>query len=69
MGILLIIAAVSLILGVLFLTNAKSLDNLSALMNKVIIKSEKVNEKQSKILGVFLIVFAAILFSVAMKLR
>lgn len=69
MGILLIIAAVSLILGVLFLTNAKSLDNLSNLMNKVIIKSGNINEKQSKILGVFLIIFAVILFFIAMKLR
>ncbi len=66
---LLIIAAVSLILGVLFLTNVKLLDNLSNLMNKVIIKSGNVNEKQSKILGAFLIIFAVILFSIAMKLR
>lgn len=66
---LLIITAVSLILGVLFLTNAKLLDNLSNLMNKVIIKSGNINEKQSKILGVFLIIFAVILFFIAIKLR
>lgn len=69
MIILLAVAAVSLFLGILLLVNLKFLEKLSDILNTVIIDNKKISGKHSKALGIFLIVFSAILFSLALKYR
>ncbi|MCU0651880.1 MAG: hypothetical protein MUC39_02945 [Candidatus Omnitrophica bacterium] len=66
---LILIAVVALSLGVLFLMSKKTLEKLSDLMNKVIVKNKPITENYSKILGVMLIIFACTLFYIASKIR
>lgn len=68
MLILIIIAAICLLLGILFMANAKALDKFSKAMNKVVISSSPGSKKQAKGTGIFLIIFAGILFFIALKL-
>jgi uncharacterized membrane protein len=69
MLILVIIAVVSLLLGLLFLGDENALKKLSDTMNKVVIKQKEVSKKYTKVLGVFLILFAGLLFLVALKFK
>ena len=68
MLILIVIAAICLVLGFLFMTNTQTLDKLSNAMNKVVISTNPVPKKQAKGVGIFLLVFAAILFFIALRL-
>jgi len=66
---LITLALLSLILGILFLTSQNALKKLSDAMNKVIIKDDTFEKKHNKIVGVFLLAFAAFLFFISTKLR
>jgi hypothetical protein len=68
-SILVVIAVVSLILGIIFLGNENTLKKLSDAMNKVVIKQKDVNAKYSKTLGIFLILFAGVLFIIALRFK
>ncbi len=68
MVILIVIAAICLVLGFLFMTNTQTLDKLSNAMNKVIISGGSIPKEQAKGIGIFLLVFAAILFFIALRL-
>ncbi len=69
MLILIIIAMITLILGILFLKGRETLQKLSAAMNKVIIEEKPLSEKYSKFLGICLVIFACVLFLIALKVR
>lgn len=68
MLILIAIAAVCLLLGIMFLANKGSLEKISAVMNKVIIKDAEIAGQHAKALGIFLILFAAVLVFIALKM-
>lgn len=69
MLVLVIIAVISLILGVFFLLNDKILEKITEAMNKVVIKNKLMSVKTKKIVGLLLIIFACALFMIASTLR
>lgn len=69
MPVLVIIAIVSLLLGMVFLGDQNTLKKLSETMNKVIINEKDLSAKYSKALGIFLILFAGALFLIALKFK
>jgi len=69
MLILVIIALICLVLGILFMSNTQALDKLSNAMNKVIIKEGSMPAEQAKAVGIFLLVFAAALLFIALRLK
>ncbi|MDD5432128.1 MAG: hypothetical protein PHO70_03975 [Candidatus Omnitrophica bacterium] len=69
MAILMGFAIITLILGLLFIGGQDVLKKLSDGMNKIVIEFKAPSEKESKFVGVFLIVFSIVLFFVASRLR
>lgn len=64
---LVIIGIVSLVVGIAFILDKKALDKFINSLNKVIIKTKPVGEKESMVLGVFLIIFSVVLFVIAKR--
>jgi len=69
MIILVIIGAVSLILGLFLMADPKLLGKFINQLNKVIIETRPPSLKQNKLLGIFLIVFSLVMFYIGMKLK
>lgn len=69
MLILITLAIISLVVGALFLFNAKLLENFMDTLNKVVIETKALSGKQNKILGVLLVMLACILFFIAQKVK
>lgn len=67
--VLLILSAVSFILGVLFLVDKKDLQKLSDLMNKIVINDDAFGREHPKSIGFFLVIFSALLLFVYLKIR
>jgi hypothetical protein len=62
------IAVISLLVGILFLVREDALEKVSKALNRVIVNDQAVARQHSKSLGIFLIIFAAILFFLARRI-
>lgn len=69
MIVLIIIAVLTLLLGIVFLSGQGALQKLSDTLNKVIITEKPIADKYRKPLGILLIIFACVLFFIASKVR
>jgi len=67
MFILVVIAVICLIMGVLFLINRKALERFENSLNKTLMKITPQKDMHYNILGVFLIIFACMLFLISSR--
>ena len=69
MIVLFLIAAISLTLGILFLTNKELLKELENLLNKSVVIVTTGKDRYNKIIGIFLIIFSCILFIIFTSIK
>jgi len=71
MLILFVLAAVTLVCGILFLGGQETLKKLDAILNKTVVRfgAVGVNKEKEKIVGILLVIFALVLFYIGFKLK